>query len=80
MKNQDKDKIREPFPAEETPNPPQIIDPNARNEKPPAIEGSEKRKTSEKQVPAEEPDRVPAEDTGRRLGESPIEIDDETTI
>lgn len=30
----DKNKIKEPFPPENTPNPPQIIDPNKRNEEP----------------------------------------------
>jgi hypothetical protein len=29
---QDKNKIKEPYPPEKTPNPPQIIDPSKRNE------------------------------------------------
>lgn len=33
MKNE-KDKIREPFTPENTPNPPQVIDPNKRNDDP----------------------------------------------
>ena len=32
MKN-DKNKVKEPFPPEQTPNPPQIIDPSRKNER-----------------------------------------------
>jgi hypothetical protein len=72
-----KNKSREPFPPENTPQPPQVMD----TSKPP--EGSK-----EKQQP-----KASAEESGRQkqnekkeegkeklLGESPIEIDDETTI
>jgi hypothetical protein len=69
MKNNNKNKIKEPFPAENTPAPPQIIDPNLRNERneqPAPVEGNKK------------PGNEPA-DSGKRLGD-PLEIDDETTI
>jgi hypothetical protein len=72
MKPADKKKQNEPFKPEETPTPPQVQDPNLRNERnePNArIEENRERDRGKK-----------TEDTGRRLGESPLEIDDETTI
>src|SRR5688500_16562762 len=73
MKKDDKNKIREPFPAEETPNPPQIIDPNVRNERNEPEGPVDEKK--EKPVP----DKDEQQDSGRRLGD-PTEITDETTI
>jgi hypothetical protein len=66
MKASDK-KIKEPFRPEETPQPPQIIDPSNRDEG--KIRTAKDQGKQKKNV-----------DTGRRLGESPLEIDDETTI
>ena len=74
MKKDDREKIRDPYPAEETPNPPQIIDPNLRNERnePDAPVEDKKKKA--------EPDKEQQQkDSGKRLGD-PMEIDDETTI
>jgi hypothetical protein len=72
MKPADKKGRNEPFKPEDTPTPPQVQDPNIRNER------------NEPNVRIEEQDRKPSEkkveDTGKRLGESPLEIDDETTI
>jgi hypothetical protein len=73
MEKNDKNKIREPFPPEETPNPPQIIDPNIRNERNEPNGPVDKKK----QKPA--PDNEQQQDSGKRLGD-PTEITDETTI
>jgi hypothetical protein len=80
MKNE-KD-IKEPFPAENTPNPPQIIDPNKRNDEP----GEKEPVTAEKKsTPGEQPERKnekpgDAKKEEKLLGESETEITDETTI
>jgi hypothetical protein len=71
--NSDKNKTKEPFRPEKTPNPPQAVDPNIRNER------------NENNAPVEDPKRnakggQQQKDSGKRLGESEIEIDDETTI
>jgi hypothetical protein len=72
MKPADKKGHNEPFIPEETPTPPQVQDPNIRNER------------NEPNARIQEKDPAPGEkktkDTGKRLGESPLEIDDETTI
>jgi len=76
MKTKDKnDKIREPYPPEQTPNPPQIIDPNVRNERNEPNAPVEERKGSGNPQGEDESEK----DTGKRLGD-PMEIDDETTI
>jgi hypothetical protein len=73
MKNTDKDKVREPFPPEHTPNPPQIIDPNLKNER------GERSTPANSNEETEKPGKQQVKDTGKRLGD-PTEIDDETTI
>jgi hypothetical protein len=72
MKSSDKNKIREPFPPENTPDPPQIVDPNQQNKK--------ENQNPENKQQDDKKNKQPQKDTGKRLGESPIEIDDETTI
>jgi hypothetical protein len=76
MKNADKDKIREPFRPEQTPNPPQIVDPNLKNER---NERSAPTNSKKNNKPAEKQENQKVKDTGKRLGD-PTEIDDETTI
>jgi hypothetical protein len=71
-----KNKQREPFDPENTPQPPQVMD----TRKDP-VRDEKKSEKSNSTVPKGDTDKRPAnEDTGKRLGESPIEIDDETTI
>lgn len=74
--------IKEPYKPENTPTPPQIIDPNKRNDEP-----GEKQpvKAEKKSTPAQQSDRknakpVDAEEKEKLLGESETEITDETTI
>jgi hypothetical protein len=66
----DKDRTREPFKPENTPEPPQKKRPDKKDDQQqneqPALNLSQQK--------------PPQKDTGRRLGESPLEIDDETTI
>ncbi len=78
----DKEKnIKEPYRPEDTPNPPQIIDPNRRNDEPDEkspMRGEKKSPTGQH----EENDSKPAESEKKEklLGESETEITDETTI
>ena len=76
MKNQ-KDKVKEPFSPEATPNPPQIIDPSRENER---GEGKQPIKTDPKNQQEEKKDRSQESPKKKLLGESETEIDDETTI
>lgn len=74
--------IKEPFKPENTPNPPQIIDPNKRNDEPGE---NEPVKAEKKSKPEQQPDRKNAkpgdvEKNEKLLGESETEITDETTI
>jgi hypothetical protein len=77
----EKNKIKEPFTPENTPNPPQIIDPNKRNDEP-----TEKNPMKTSKGPASEKteraNQKPAEPRKEEklLGESETEITDETTI
>jgi hypothetical protein len=71
MENKDK-KVKEPYSPEETPRPPQIIDPNARKDRENPIEEKTKKKT-----PAES--RKSGTKKKPELGDEP-EIHDETTI
>lgn len=75
----DKNKIKEPFTPENTPNPPQIIDPNKRNDEPaektpmktdkgPSAKEKSERKNQKPASPAKE----------AKVGESESEISDET--
>jgi hypothetical protein len=75
---QDKNKIKEPYSPENTPSPPQIIDPslqNERNEDDKSIENRQKNTTS-----GENKSTQKKQDKPKLLGESETEIDDETTI
>jgi hypothetical protein len=81
MKNE-KDKIKEPFNPENTPTPPQIIDPNQRNDEP-----SEKnpRKVDQSPSPKDKSDRENQKPSNPKkeeklLGETETEITDETTL
>ena len=74
--------IKEPYRPENTPNPPQIIDPNRRPD-----ESTEKEqvKAEKKSSPDQQPDRKntkpgESEKKEKLLGESETEITDETTI
>jgi hypothetical protein len=74
-------KIKEPYRPEDTPNPPQIIDPNRRNDEP----GEKNPVRGEKNGPSneqKETESAPAENGKKEklLGESETEITDETTI
>jgi hypothetical protein len=77
MKDQ-KDKVKEPFPPEATPNPPQIIDPSKESD-----QGKSKQplKTQPKnQQAGHKSDQSKSQPKKKLLGESETEIDDETTI
>ena len=66
----DKKKIREPYKPEETPKPPQIIDPDAREERKNPVEekpGNREKKPGEK-------------DAKQHLLADDADINDETTI
>lgn len=74
-------KIKEPFTPENTPTPPQIIDPNQRNDEP-----AEKAPMKVSKRPASETSERGNQKPGepkkeeKLLGESETEITDETTI
>lgn len=78
MKTTKKDKkSNEPFPPENTPTPPHVMNPNASAER--------EEKTASKEDPAarqsrDKPSPQSKEPKEKLLGESEIEIDDETTI
>lgn len=74
MKNSEREKIREPFDPRETPAPPQIVDPNVSDER------NENRAPIEAKKSKQTPDNSKEEPAEKLLGESPTEIDDETTI
>lgn len=79
----DKNKIREPYNPEHTPNPPQIIDPSKkkeRNEDDPAIEEArEDQPKSMRQDKRQNEIAQTKKESGKLLGDE-TEIDDETTI
>ncbi|HEY0743108.1 MAG TPA: hypothetical protein VGD40_16685 [Chryseosolibacter sp.] len=73
--------IKEPYRPEDTPNPPQIIDPNRPNNE----AGDKSPVKAERKSPAQQSDNKetkPGEDSKKEklLGESETEITDETTI
>jgi hypothetical protein len=72
MKTEHKSRSNEPFKPEETPEPAQVKDPSLKNER-----REQEAPVEEKNKPAEP---LKTQDTGRRLGESETQIDDETTI
>lgn len=79
MKNEKE--IKEPYRPEDTPNPPQIIDPNRPNNE----AGDKGPVKAERKSPAKQSDKKetkPDDDSTseKRLGESESEITDETTI
>jgi hypothetical protein len=78
MKDQ-KEKVKEPFSPEATPNPPQIIDPSRGAEQ---GETEQPLKTQPKNQQSEQkPDQQSKAQPKKKLpGESETEIDDETTI
>lgn len=76
MKDERKN-VREPFDPERTPNPPQTIHPTDKDEKASKDQPAENNKAESDRKPAEGPESKPKE---KLLGESEIEIDDETTI
>jgi hypothetical protein len=74
---QDKSKIKEPYTPENTPPPPQIIDPNQRKEQNEEDRPIENRQKNEKARENKSPQK---KEKPKLLGESETEIDDETTI
>ena len=78
-----KNKIREPFEPEDTPNPPQIIEPNSGRQRENPIENKEraKQKPDHKESAKQKPDDP---ETGKikkpHLPEGETEINDETTV
>jgi hypothetical protein len=71
------DKSREAIPPVNTPTPPQVMDtrmPPDQNEKKPGKKASSPKNESKERPKVQEPEKK------KLLGESPIEIDDETTI
>lgn len=86
---QDKNKIKEPYDPEHTPNPPQDIDPSQRKErgeKEAPVENRQQEnrgpaaQPKQKGKPEEEKPDQKKQEKPKLMGESPIEIDDETTI
>lgn len=78
MENEkDRNKIREPYTPEGTPNPPQIIDPSYKEE-----QRDKSTSASNKQQPGDkrEPTAGDKKEKKKILGESETEINDETTI
>jgi hypothetical protein len=73
MDNKDRDKIKEPYTPENTPNPPQVMDPNLRNERGETAGTNDKKRAA----PAEREEKK--ESSGKKLGDQ-TEITDETTI
>ncbi len=83
----DKNKNQEPFRPEETPNPPQIVDPNRPHEQgerkePVKSEGRQNTRggTGQPAKEFEQPEKAQKEEGKKLLGESETEITDETTI
>lgn len=79
-KSDENKEVREPFPPENTPRPPQVMD---ASKQPESISGedtanSSKRKKEDKKTKKQEQPSG-EEGTGKKLGD-PMEIDDETTI
>jgi hypothetical protein len=72
-----KNKNREPFPPENTPQPPQVMDTRHAPER-----DEKKSEESNSTVPKGDSNKRPEDAKGKKklLGESPTEIDDETTI
>ena len=72
MKKQDK-KIKEPYEPEDTPKPPQIIDPNSKKKREHPIEEKERNKAN--------PDTSASTDAGKsHLLSGDADINDETTV
>jgi hypothetical protein len=70
-------KSREPIPQVNTPTPPQVMDtrmPPDQNEKKPGKKTPSPKNESKERPKDQEPEKK------KLLGESPLEIDDETTI
>lgn len=67
----DRKKVEEPFDPQRTPEPAQVKHPTSKDER-------ERNKGENKPAKEDQNKKQPASE--KRLGESPIEIDDETTI
>jgi hypothetical protein len=81
MENE-KNKIKEPFTPDNTPNPPQIIDPNKRNDEPSGKAPMKVEKSPSAQEKSDRKNQKPSspKKEEKLLGESETEITDETTI
>ncbi len=66
-----KEKIREPFPPENTPEPPQVMD---TSRQPESGTKENEQEANKKKSPGDNNSKE------KKLGESPQEIEDETTI
>ena len=76
MKNEErKNKVEEPFDPERTPEPAQVKNPNERKE-----QGQKNQPTAEDDKQRDKSSKQREQPSEKKLGESPIEIDDETTI
>jgi hypothetical protein len=77
----DEKEIKEPFKPENTPNPPQIIDPNKRNDEPGEKEPvkAQKKSTPDEQSTRKNMKPGDSEKKEKLLGDE-TEITDETTI
>jgi len=80
MENE-KDKVREHYSPEHTPNPPQTVDPSLRKERNEPDKPVESPEGSDRRKPSDEDEKKEKAGEGeKRLGESETEINDETTI
>jgi len=83
MTNHEKDKSKntEPFKADETPNPPQQMNPGRGEREDPRASRNASEEKSDRQ-PAKQPNKEPNDNKPEEklLGESDTEITDETTI
>ncbi|MFZ6011446.1 MAG: hypothetical protein ACOYXT_13945 [Bacteroidota bacterium] len=70
-----KSKIEEPYDPQRAPNPPQIIDPSLPDQRS-RSKDHKKNKRKENEGPPKKTEPV----NEKKMGESPTEIDDETTI
>jgi hypothetical protein len=71
------DKSREPFPPENTPTPPQVMNPS---KEPPKGESPSGKSPSGRKDESHSHSSAESREKKKLLGESPIDIDDETTI
>lgn len=67
---------REPFRPEDTPEPPQVMD----TSREPENNQANRDRSKDAEPQKEKTDKEKEQKSDKKLGESPIEIDDETTI